>query len=266
MVMAQPMRTIRHPEPIDTATRCVSSGPAAAGRRRFLRDAGYTAAAGLLSKGFLAAPAAASTREDAESVVANAYFAVGKIFETQYIGQEARAALRESVAVLIAPEIYSGGFFIGAARGQGVLLAQDTEGYWSYPPFYSITSGSVGVQFGFEIASLLVAVRTRFGLSQIINGGSDLGSKVSIAAGRKGAGKQFSSVGRAKADLVSFAISEGAFVSVGLDASVISVEASLAEAYYGDTRATPKAIISGQYFSNPHADALRERLRTLLGH
>jgi hypothetical protein len=53
--------------------------------------------------------------------------------------------------VLIIPELVQGGFIFGAAGGRGVLMGRSSPNNWSYPAFYGMGSGSIGLQIGGKV-------------------------------------------------------------------------------------------------------------------
>ena len=71
--------------------------------------------------------------------------------------------------VLIIPELVQGGFILGAAGGRGVLLARTKPGDWSYPVFYGMGSGSIGLQVGGKVSEIVFIIRTEKGLQAILD-------------------------------------------------------------------------------------------------
>jgi len=74
-------------------------------------------------------------------------------FKNKFAG--APTILRDARGVLVFPEIIQAGVGIGGAYGEGVLrVGGTTAGY------YSLTTGSVGIQFGAQRKSVIVAFLT----------------------------------------------------------------------------------------------------------
>ena len=67
-----------------------------------------------------------------------------------------RDNLPSARGVLIVPSFLQAGFIFGGAGGNGVLLVHDNARNWSYPAFYTVASGSVGLQAGAEVAEVIV--------------------------------------------------------------------------------------------------------------
>src|SRR5947209_7645836 len=71
--------------------------------------------------------------------------------------------------VLIIPELVQGGFIIGAAGGRGVLMSRTGPSNWSYPAFYGMGSGSVGLQVGGKVSEIIFIILTEKGLQAILD-------------------------------------------------------------------------------------------------
>src|SRR3954465_10958962 len=65
-----------------------------------------------------------------------------------------RDNLPSARGVLIVPSFVRAGFIFGGAGGNGTLLVRNNPGDWSYPAFYTVSSGSVGLQGGAEVAEV----------------------------------------------------------------------------------------------------------------
>lgn len=77
--------------------------------------------------------------------------------------------LARARAVLIVPDLVKGGFLLGAEYGTGVLLTRDAaSGRWSGPAFYSVASGSIGLQIGLQDAEAMFIIMTDGGLRAVM--------------------------------------------------------------------------------------------------
>jgi lipid-binding SYLF domain-containing protein len=134
-----------------------------------------------------------------------------------------------------------------------VLCARGADGGWSAPAFYSIGSGSIGLQAGYEKSEVIFLVMTDKGLEQILKSQFKLGADASVAVGPKGGGIEAATTLAAGADIYSFARAKGAFLGASFEGSVISSRESRNKAYYGKP-ATARDIVVNRKFSS----ALRE--------
>ncbi|MBV9250058.1 MAG: lipid-binding SYLF domain-containing protein, partial [Acetobacteraceae bacterium] len=102
----------------------------------------------------LAAPGAARAQGEQQTLVDRATLAVQEIMN-QTVSQDPRVMLQRSRAVMICPRVFKVGFFLGGEGGNCVLLARAGNGTWSYPAFYGMGSGSIGLQIGIEDSQLI---------------------------------------------------------------------------------------------------------------
>ena len=78
-----------------------------------------------------------------------------------------RDNLPSARGVLIVPQFWRAGFIFGGAGGNGTLLVRDNPGDWSYPAFYTVSTGSVGLQGGAEVAEVILMIRSQRGANAL---------------------------------------------------------------------------------------------------
>ena len=162
-------------------------------------------------------------------------------------------------AVLIIPELVQGGFIIGAAGGRGVLLTRTAPGDWSYPAFYGMGSGSVGLQVGGKVSEIVFIILTDKGLQAILEHKFKFGAEAGVTMVAVGAGIEGGSTAALGTDIVAFASSNGLFAGASLEGSYIDADNDWNALYYG-AGANGRAIVADKRFSNPGADPLRQFL------
>jgi SH3 domain-containing YSC84-like protein 1 len=178
---------------------------------------------------------------------------------TQTVSQGPQDLLRRAKAVMVCPRIFKAGFFFGGEGGNCVLLARGGNGTWSYPAFYTIGSGSFGLQFGISDSQLFMMIMTEHGLNAVLDSQLKLGANAGIAVATLGAGVQGSTTTAVGADIVAFSASRGLFGGVALEGSVMSADSAANQTYYGQPLAARQLVMQMQG-SNPGADPLRELL------
>ena len=161
------------------------------------------------------------------------------------------ANLGKAEGVLIIPALVKGGFIVGGSGGSGVLLAKGEGNQWSYPSFYTMGSGSIGIQIGGEVSEIVLMVMTKSGMDSLLASSFKLGTDASVAAGPVGVGAKGQSV-----DILAFSRSKGLFGGVSLEGAVIKVRPEYNSAYYGKEVRTTDIFVT-KAVSNPHADELR---------
>lgn len=171
---------------------------------------------------------------------------------------EFKNVLHRAKGVLVFPSLLKAGFIIGAEGGTGVLVARGTSG-WSYPAFYTMGSGSFGLQIGAQDSEVILALMTDKGLEQVMKSEVKLGADASVAAGPKGAGVEAATTANLGADILSYAKGRGAFAGVSFEGSVIAGREEWNAAYYGQ-KIPVQDIVLHHKVKNPGAEALRAAL------
>lgn len=135
-------------------------------------------------------------------------------------------------------------------------MSRDANGEWSYPAFFSLGGGSVGLQIGFQDSEAVFVINTLKGLNAILNNNMKLGFDASIAFGEVGQGIAGSTTTALSADIEAYTKNRGLFAGGAFTGSVVSERADLNRDFYG-TGATARAIVMDRSFRNPDAEALR---------
>ena len=167
-----------------------------------------------------------------------------------------RDHVKDAKGILIVPQLLKAAFFFGGSGGSGVFLARDEKtGEWSDPAFYTLGSGSFGLQFGAEASEVVLLAMTQRGVKAMLDSNFKLGVGASIAAGPIGGGVE-GATANLSADILSFARSKGAFVGVSLEGAVVATRDELSSAYYGK-EVQAMDILVKRDVHNSHAAALR---------
>ena len=161
--------------------------------------------------------------------------------------------------VLIIPELVQGGFIFGAAGGRGVLLGRNSPNNWSYPAFYGMGSGSVGLQVGGKVSEIVFIIRTEKGLQAIIDHKFKFGAEAGVTMVAVGIGLEGATTGAGGADIVAFANSQGLFAGASLEGSYVDADNDWNALYYGGG-ATAKGVVLDRRYTNPGAEPLRQYL------
>ncbi len=165
----------------------------------------------------------------------------------------------KSRGVLIVPELVQGGFIIGAAGGRGILMARSAPSDWSYPAFYAMGSGSLGLQIGGKVSKIVFIILTDKGLDALINSKFKFGAEAGVTMVAVGAGFEGATTAAAGTDIVAYASSNGLFAGASVEGSYIDADNDWNALYYGPG-ATGRSIVKERRFSNPGAEPLRQFL------
>ena len=162
----------------------------------------------------------------------------------------------DAAGILILPSVIKGGLFGAAEAGTGVLLARTPDG-WSYPAFYLLTAGSIGLQVGLQETEVVMIIRNLGALNAIVEHQAKLGADFGVTIGWKGIGYEGSTTTNVGADIIAVVgPGMGAYGGVSLEGAALVRRTDLNEALYG-AHAAPREIIFDGIHSNPIADPLR---------
>lgn len=163
--------------------------------------------------------------------------------------------------VLIIPELVQGGFIIGAAGGRGVLMGKTATGGggWSFPAFYGMGSGSIGLQAGGKVSEIVFIIRNEKGLQAILDHKFKVGAEAGVTLVAVGIGLEGATSAAGGADIVAFANSQGLFAGASIEGSYLDADNDWNALYYG-AGANAKSIVVDRRYTNPGAEPLRQYL------
>jgi len=162
-------------------------------------------------------------------------------------------------AVLIIPELVQGGFILGAAGGRGTLLARSRPNDWSYPAFYGMGSGSIGLQIGAKVSEIIFIILTEKGLNAVLDKKFKVGAEAGVTMVAVGAGIEGATTAAVGTDIIAFANSNGLFAGASFEGSYIDADNDWNALYYGPG-ATGRQIVIDRRYTNPGAEPLRHFL------
>ena len=121
---------------------------------------------------------------------------------------DTRDMLRRAKGVMVCPRIFKAGFFFGGEGGGCVMVGRLQTG-WTYPAFYTLGSGSFGLQIGIQDSEILFIVLTDRGLRALLDSQFKVGADAGIAIATIGAGVSGATTAALRADVVAFAQARG---------------------------------------------------------
>jgi lipid-binding SYLF domain-containing protein len=140
-----------------------------------------------------------------------------------------------------------------------VLLAHDSGSGWSYPAFYTLASGSFGLQIGLQQSELVLIVLTERGMHAFMEDEFKIGAQAGLAIVTLGSSAQAATTSHVGADIVVWASSSGLYGGLTLEGTIIKPRYTYDEAYYGRPESA-NDILYKRSVTNPNADGLRQAL------
>jgi len=199
-------------------------------------------------------------QQDQQQTVNSALASIERMKNDAGFKQKFQPKLDQARAVLIVPALYKGGFIFGGQYGNGVLLGRVADGSWSYPAFYTLEGGSLGLQIGLESTSVLFIIMDDKGLEAVLNNQFKFGADTGVTVLVVGAGIGAATTSNLGADIYAFSLTGvGLYGGLSLEGTVLSARESWNAAYYGQNVAS-RAIVLDNSVSNEKAEALRDFL------
>ncbi|MDG4576900.1 MAG: lipid-binding SYLF domain-containing protein [Defluviicoccus sp.] len=197
------------------------------------------------------------SRTEAETLVTRARWTV-EHFQTRQDDANVlfRQRLKTAHAIAVFPTVTKGAFFVGAAGGQGVILARRPDGSWSDPAFARLTGGSFGLQFGGQSAQVVLLIRSPEALDALLTHPGAIGGEVQMTLGNWGSGLGAATTTNIGADITAFAQAQGVFFGMSLGGAVIERLDSLNAAYYGSQTVSARSILKEGKYVNPGSEPL----------
>jgi lipid-binding SYLF domain-containing protein len=165
-------------------------------------------------------------------------------------------------AVLIAPQIFKAGFFFGGEGGRAVLMVRGPRRGWSNPAFYTIASGSFGLQFGAQIAEMVMFVMSDRALNALMADKFEIGANAGIAVATLGSTVAGATTSNGGADIIVWASSSGAYAGISLAGTLVQPQSDANAAYYGQPFTSREIVLQG-LAHNPAAAPLVRSLDAL---
>lgn len=153
------------------------------------------------------------------------------------------AILAKAEGIAIFPGTLRAGFIVGGMRGRGIISARN-DGRWSAPAFLTLTGGSLGLQIGGQASDLVLVIRERRGLENLVSNQFKLGADAGVAAGPIGREAQAATDVQMRAQILSYSRARGLFAGVTVNGSTVRQDRDANQRFYG-RRLETKEIVFG---------------------
>jgi lipid-binding SYLF domain-containing protein len=158
-----------------------------------------------------------------------------------------RSIIQQAEGVAVFPSLLKGGFIFGGQRGRGVLSVRDPKTrQWSAPAFLTITGGSFGAQIGGQAVDLILVVKDRRGLEQLISNQFKVGADASVAAGPVGRDTGAATDVQMRAKILSYSRTRGLFAGATINGATIRQDRDANDRFYGIGYRTGQIVFEGR--------------------
>ncbi len=142
--------------------------------------------------------------------------------------------LQRSRGVAIFPKVWNVGALLGVSFGSGVVIRRDEKtGAWSYPAFFNIRQGSLGVQMGAQSIDLILLMMSEKTIQKLLEEKLTLGIDASVSAGPLGRDAGAETNWSMESGILSYSRSKGLFMGVALSGSILEPDKISNENYHG---------------------------------
>ena len=173
---------------------------------------------------------------------------------------QARNMLMNAKAVLIVPSLVKGGFIFGAEGGNGVLLSK-TGNQWSQPAFYTLASGSFGLQAGLQQAEVVMLIMSDRALDAVKRSEFKVGASGGITVVTLSSGAQAATAPNLSGDIIVWSSGTGLYGGLTLEGSVVKARDEWNRTFYGMNVSVTDIL--ADKVRNPQSDQLRQQLASL---
>jgi SH3 domain-containing YSC84-like protein 1 len=160
--------------------------------------------------------------------------------------------LERAECVGVFPDVAKGAFVVGGEFGRGVFTCREESGNLGAPAFFTIGGASFGWQFGGQEADLVLLVMNRKGMDHLLKDNFALGAEASATAGPLGRTAKAATDAQLQAEILSWSRSQGAFLGVSLNGTVIKPHEQANARFYGH-EASAREILAQSKFHAPAA-------------
>ena len=165
------------------------------------------------------------------------------------------ALLGSAEGIAIFPGTVRAGLGFGGMRGRGILSARTDSG-WSAPAFLTLTGGSFGLQIGVQVADVVLVIRNRRGLENLVSNQFRLGADAAVAAGPLGREASAATDLQLRAQILSYSRARGLFAGVTVNGSTIRQDQDANERFYGERWQTQQIVFGSVPVTRPEPVAL----------
>ena len=162
--------------------------------------------------------------------------------------------LERAYGIVVAPNVFEIAVLGGGRGGRGVMAVRNADGSWSDPVLLNLYGGSFGFQFGMQMTDVVLVLMSRKSVEGISGGKFTLGVDASVAAGPIGRTASANTDPMLKAQVLSYSRSEGVFLGVAFEGTVIAVDDGANASAYGVSGILASQVLDGS-IGTPSASA-----------
>jgi lipid-binding SYLF domain-containing protein len=171
--------------------------------------------------------------------------------------------LQRCRGLAIFPGVMKLGIIVGIDFGSGVMLRRDEKtAEWSKPAFFTIRTGSLGLQVGAQSTDLILLIMNEQSFRNLLEDKFAVGANVSVAAGPVGRDASAETNMTFSSGILSYSRSQGIFVGLSLKGAVLEADSEANTIYHGKGVSVQDVYYEGQGSLTDNGRILLETLNT----
>jgi lipid-binding SYLF domain-containing protein len=169
--------------------------------------------------------------------------------------------LQRCRGLAIFPGVIKLGIVVGIDFGSGVILHRNEKtAEWSNPGFFTIRTGSLGLQVGAQYTDLVLLIMNEQGFRILLEDKFALGANIAVTAGPVGRDASAETDMTLTSGILSYSRSQGIFVGLSLKGAVLEPDSEANLAYHGNNVSVQDIYYQGQGSLSDNARILLETL------
>jgi lipid-binding SYLF domain-containing protein len=169
--------------------------------------------------------------------------------------------LQRCRGLAIFPGVIKLGIIVGIDFGSGVILHRNEKtAEWSKPGFYTIRTGSLGLQVGAQSTDLVLLIMNEQSFRILLEDKFALGANIAVAAGPVGRDASAETDMTLTSGILSYSRSQGIFVGLSVKGAVLEPDSDANLAYHGNGVSVQDIYYEGQGSLTDNARTLLESL------
>jgi lipid-binding SYLF domain-containing protein len=142
--------------------------------------------------------------------------------------------LQRCRGLAIFPGVVKLGIIVGIDFGSGIILHRNEKtAEWSKPGFFTIRTGSLGLQVGAQSTDLVLLIMNEQSFRILLEDKFALGANISVTAGPVGRDASAETDMTLSSGILSYSRSRGIFVGLSLKGAVLEPDSDANLAYHG---------------------------------
>ena len=169
--------------------------------------------------------------------------------------------LQRCRGLAIFPGVIKLGIIVGIDFGSGVILHRNEKtAEWSKPGFFTIRTGSLGLQVGAQSTDLVLLIMNEQSFRIMLEDKFALGANIAVAAGPVGRDASAETDMTLTSGILSYSRSQGIFVGLSLKGAVLEPDSDANLVYHGNGVSVQDIYYAGQGSLTDNARTLLESL------